>query len=119
MKLKLRAILYAVIISVLPLAAAECSTAEQVRKDVATFKPPASIVEMDKKETEAFLQVYNSIPPVSTARGDYSMVITGRAPVVVYVYFRENCAVETLFMKRHIFDKILETAMPELAGQKA
>lgn len=118
--MKLRALLYAIVISCLPVAAAECQTLEYVRDNVATWTPPGIIKEMDKKETEAFLELYNALPPVSDVHGDYSVMISHpQKPNVVYVYFRENCAIETLFMPRNIFDRLYDTALPKPEGQKA
>jgi len=117
--MKLRAILYAIFIALLPVTAAECSTLEFVRKEVAK-NPIATIKELNKKETEAFLGVYNSLPPQTNRRGDYSVMISrSDLPTVIYVYFLGNCAIETLPMLRDFFDEVFKRALPELEGQKA
>jgi hypothetical protein len=118
--MKLRAFLYAIIIAALPAFAAECMTLETVRRDAAAFRPPFIITELGKEETEAFLQAYNALPPRTNQRGDYSVVFSRDESInVVYMYFRENCVIETLFMKRDFFEELRGTALPKLEGQKA
>jgi hypothetical protein len=118
--MKLRAFLYAAIIAALPAFAAECMTVDQVKQHAPQLNPPGITEEMDKEETQAFLNAYNSLPPITAREGDHSVVISHpEVPVVIYVYFRDNCAIETLKMPRDFFADVFKLAFPKLEGQKA
>jgi hypothetical protein len=88
----------------------KCVSPAQVQRDVSTWPYVAIIVRMSELDTRNFLATYNAEEPVSnyTAETSFAIMPTN-VPVVIWVPFKDGCALATLTFSKSYFMKILKT----------